>query len=360
MAIAAGAIKERDLPAHFRIRPSFLKSVGRVEPIAEDWPAALESRALVLDTDEASERRLRLAALSTLTYDEKVQRARRPEECDEAELYAPVWPEINAHLGTETNSLAALVEQLGFARFGHRPKVADTFCGGGSIPFEAARLGCDVYASDLNPIACMLTWGAFNIIGASLERRAEIEAAQREVAAAVDAEITQLGIEHDNSSMGLCFGTDRSISLDAIWRALVAATPARRDESAAGYVNTTTYGYDHDNMRVRRTVLGSATTTYVNPYFNYSTAGTSISPSTTTAHILLPDGTPIATVEANGTATTTYWLHLDHLGGIHTVSNASGTPVESVSYYPYGDQRIASSSTPFTEQRKFTGQPQTD
>ena len=43
----------------------------------------------------------------------------------------------------------------------------------------------------------MLTWGAFNIIGASPERRAEIEAAQQEVAAAVDAEITRLGIEHD-------------------------------------------------------------------------------------------------------------------------------------------------------------------
>ena len=58
-------------------------------------------------------------------------------------------------------------------------------------------MGCDVYASDLNPIACMLTWGAFNIIGASAEKRAEIETAQKEVAAAVDAEITRLGIEHD-------------------------------------------------------------------------------------------------------------------------------------------------------------------
>jgi putative DNA methylase len=42
-------------------------------------------------------------------------------------------------------------------RFGHRPRVADTFSGSGQIPFEAARLGCDVYASDLNPVACMLT-----------------------------------------------------------------------------------------------------------------------------------------------------------------------------------------------------------
>jgi len=34
--------------------------------------------------------------------------------------------------------------------------IVDPFCGSGQIPFEAARMGCDVYASDLNPIACML------------------------------------------------------------------------------------------------------------------------------------------------------------------------------------------------------------
>ena len=91
----------------------------------------------------------------------------------------------------------ALVEQLGMLRYGHRPRVGDTFCGGGSIPFEAARLGCDVYASDLNPVACMLTWGALNIIGANAEKREEIEKAQQEVAEAVDREITELGIEHN-------------------------------------------------------------------------------------------------------------------------------------------------------------------
>lgn len=74
-------------------------------------------------------------------------------------------------------------------RFGEHPKVGDTFCGGGSIPFEAARLGCDVYASDLNPIACTLTWGALNIIGASSESRREIERAQSVVAAAVDRKL---------------------------------------------------------------------------------------------------------------------------------------------------------------------------
>jgi putative DNA methylase len=43
----------------------------------------------------------------------------------------------------------------------------------------------------------MLTWGALNIIGASPEKRAEIEKSQKEVAEAVDREITELGIEHN-------------------------------------------------------------------------------------------------------------------------------------------------------------------
>jgi putative DNA methylase len=149
------------------------------------------------DLDKSAQEVRIAEAFASLPYAERLKHVRRPEECDEEWLLAPIWPEVNAHLGTCAQSLPELVEQLGIARFGHRPKVADTFCGGGSIPFEAARIGCDVYASDLNPIACMLTWGAFNIIGASPEKRAEIEKAQREVAAAVDAEITKLGIEHD-------------------------------------------------------------------------------------------------------------------------------------------------------------------
>lgn len=34
-----------------------------------------------------------------------------------------------------------------------RPKILDMFAGGGTIPLEAARLGCDAYALDLNPVA---------------------------------------------------------------------------------------------------------------------------------------------------------------------------------------------------------------
>lgn len=142
-----------------------------------------------------------LQALKDMPYEEKLKWTKRPEECDPDSLYGPIWPQVNAHLasfGIHAYSFEELIEQLGILRFGHRPKVGDAFCGGGSIPFEAARLGCDVYASDLNPVGCMLTWAAFNIIGASKEKRAEIEKAQKEVAFAVDREISELGIEHNS------------------------------------------------------------------------------------------------------------------------------------------------------------------
>jgi putative DNA methylase len=40
---------------------------------------------------------------------------------------------------------------------GNPPPVFDPFCGSGSIPFEAQRLGLSAYASDLNPVAVLIT-----------------------------------------------------------------------------------------------------------------------------------------------------------------------------------------------------------
>ena len=40
---------------------------------------------------------------------------------------------------------------------GNPPPVLDPFCGGGSIPLEAQRLGLKAYGSDLNPVAVLIT-----------------------------------------------------------------------------------------------------------------------------------------------------------------------------------------------------------
>jgi putative DNA methylase len=141
-------------------------------------------------------------ALKGLPYEDKVRLCRRPEELDPEMLYKPIWDDVNTHLarfGVEAYSHEALVEQLGMLRYGHRPRVGDTFCGGGSIPFEAARLGCDVYASDLNPVACMLTWGGFHIVGSSSKEQQRIEKIQSDIADKVDQGITDLRVEHSEN-----------------------------------------------------------------------------------------------------------------------------------------------------------------
>jgi len=131
-----------------------------------------------------------------MPYREWVQSACRAEECGE-ELFDHVWDAVNTHLGTDARSFPELVEQLGIMRYGHRPRMADTFSGSGQIPFAAARLGCEVYASDLNPVACMLTWGAFNVVGGASTFRRELKQAQEQLTATVQAEIDTLRIETD-------------------------------------------------------------------------------------------------------------------------------------------------------------------
>lgn len=131
-------------------------------------------------------------------YNEQVKNAKRPEEMGDV-LFNDIWSKINKHLGTSANSFHQLVEQLGIARFGRRPRVADVFSGSGQIPFEAARLGCDVYASDLNPMACLLTWGGFNIVGASREKLKDISHSQKKLVEEINKEINDLGIEVDGA-----------------------------------------------------------------------------------------------------------------------------------------------------------------
>jgi putative DNA methylase len=141
-------------------------------------------------------RNIEALALPKIPYRQRVTQAKRPEEVYET-IHEHIWDAVNAHLHTCAQSFPELVEQLGLMRFGHRPRFADTFCGSGQIPFEAARLGCDVYASDLNPIACLLTWGALNIVGGSPESRVKLEQDQKELVAKVQAEIDALGVESD-------------------------------------------------------------------------------------------------------------------------------------------------------------------
>jgi putative DNA methylase len=148
---------------------------------------------------EKERRRIEAQVLSDLTYKEFVEKANRPEVCDSKELHFHIWEDVNAHLGTNASSIPQLVEQLGIMRFGHKPRLADTFSGSGQIPFEAARLGCDVFASDLSPIACMLTWGGLTVVGGTPETVSSLHAEQSRIVEEVKTEIARLKIDIDGN-----------------------------------------------------------------------------------------------------------------------------------------------------------------
>ncbi len=181
-----------DLSTSFAIRGSS----GEVD--SQQLHSALNSGKLIWSnrTTDGERRKLKAMALETLSYADKVSRSLRPEELNQS-TYAGIWARVNSHLKTNAYSIDELSEQLGVMRFGHRPIVADTFAGGGSIPFEAARMGCDVHASDLNPVACMLTWGALNLIGQTAGEREDLWASQTAIIETVQAEINALGVEQD-------------------------------------------------------------------------------------------------------------------------------------------------------------------
>ena len=146
-------------------------------------------------TPAAEKETLQRIVFNKLGYDDKLRWCDRPEHVDGPSPEA--WKEINRHLGTSASSLPELVAELGDRRFGHLPRVGDAFCGGGSIPFEAARIGCEAYGSDLNPVAALLTWGALNIVGGGEEVAEEVKHAHAEVFDAVDRQITNWRIEHN-------------------------------------------------------------------------------------------------------------------------------------------------------------------
>lgn len=150
------------------------------------------------DISELKRRHLESHMLPKTSYRERVDEAQRPEEVME-NVHDHVWDTVNSHLGTAAQSFPELIDQLGIMRFGHRPRVADSFCGSGQIPFEAARLGCDVYASDLNPVACMLTWGAFHVIGISKEEQTSLISMQTTLAADMRERVDVLGVETDGN-----------------------------------------------------------------------------------------------------------------------------------------------------------------
>lgn len=199
----------RAISKDVKTRHLLMETVGGT-PIPAKW-RKFESPKNIMRDEYADARQafdeerefIKQKTLATMSFSQQVGICDRVESVEDLRnvndpLYARVLARANTRLGTDAQSLRELVNQLGVARFGRRPVVGDPFTGGGSIPFEAARIGCDVIASDLNPVATMLTWGALNVIGGTETTQVEIAEEKARVASEVDMEITQLHTEFNH------------------------------------------------------------------------------------------------------------------------------------------------------------------
>ena len=167
----------------------------KIEVCARIWDALDSSERKVLDNQRRRPVPDR-TSFDKLPYAERIYYCERPENV--AGPSDSAWAEINAHLGTTATCVPELVEELGQRTFGHAPRVGDSFCGGGSIPFEAARIGCEAFASDLNPVAGLLTWASLNLLGGGKEVQEDVMRVQAATFATADRQVIEWGIEHND------------------------------------------------------------------------------------------------------------------------------------------------------------------
>lgn len=122
-----------------------------------------------VSVESAKEKNIRHGHISTL----HIWWARRPLASSRATNYAALIPaprnveewnrerQFIAEFSKWENSLNQTMiqkarEDILKANGGKPPRVLDPFAGGGAIPLEALRLGCETYASDLNPVAVLI------------------------------------------------------------------------------------------------------------------------------------------------------------------------------------------------------------
>ena len=96
------------------------------------------------------------------------------------------------------------------------PLVVDPFAGGGSIPVEALRLGCDAFANDLNPVACLILKVMLEDIprhGPSLAD--ELRAVGERIEAEAEQELTALYPRDSDGAIPIAYLWARTVRCEA-------------------------------------------------------------------------------------------------------------------------------------------------
>jgi putative DNA methylase len=79
------------------------------------------------------------------------------QQLERDRLFAILEQLVQWESSNSSETLRAAHEEILKCTGGEVPSIYDPFCGGGSIPFEAQRLGLRAFGSDLNPVAVLIT-----------------------------------------------------------------------------------------------------------------------------------------------------------------------------------------------------------
>src|SRR5581483_11853641 len=79
------------------------------------------------------------------------------QEAERQRLFRLIEELVRWENSTNETVLQAARDEIMKATGGEPPPVLDPFCGRGSIPLEGQRLGLEAHASDLNPVAVLIT-----------------------------------------------------------------------------------------------------------------------------------------------------------------------------------------------------------
>ena len=120
---------------------SAVEFVSLFPHVADELTVEVETRWRWREDIEERVRQMLIAeAFASLPYVERLKHVRRPEECDETELLAPIWAEVNLHLGTSARNLPELVEQLGWRGLAIGPGSRTRFAAAGLSPSRRREL----------------------------------------------------------------------------------------------------------------------------------------------------------------------------------------------------------------------------
>jgi adenine-specific DNA methylase len=96
------------------------------------------------------------------------------------------------------------------------PLVTDPFSGGGSIPLEALRVGCDAFGSDLNPVACLILNTLLTEIPLrGMQLADELHSTGKRIKAAAEKQLVELYPSDPDGSQPIAYLWTRTIICDS-------------------------------------------------------------------------------------------------------------------------------------------------